>query len=89
MHRYRIFAFYREKTIREGRIFPEREDRGGNSSGQERKSLCGMSRFLKIKRTGIRREREKEEWGRGEKNWEKIGRKKREQSRVKGGKMRS
>lgn len=28
MHRYRIFAFYREKTIREGRIFPEGEDRG-------------------------------------------------------------
>lgn len=26
MHRYRIFAFYREKTIREGTIFPEAED---------------------------------------------------------------
>lgn len=46
-----------------------------------------MSRFLKIKRTGIRREREKEEWGRGK----KIGKKwegKRE-NEVKGGKMRS
>lgn len=38
----------------------------GNSDGQERKSLCGMSRFLEIiiKKKKERRERKKRRWKR-------------------------
>lgn len=37
----------------------------GNSDGQERKSLCGMSRFLEIIIKKKRRERKKRRWKRG------------------------
>lgn len=37
----------------------------GNSDGQERKSLCGMSQFLEIIIKKKRRERKKRRWKRG------------------------